>query len=109
RDQSAEYHAFVSALVKQIAQANPKAEFARGTSAAGYYASIAFCGATFMLLAVVILSLGPTLHWVGLVKFVILLTFLPVVWLYVRKNRPRPFDPLVIPSDILPDVPQRTD
>jgi hypothetical protein len=104
-DRSGSYVPFVRALIARIAQANPACRFHAGKPALGYVASLAFLFAIFLLLALV-LWVTETVSLSGLVtvKLIIIAAMLPTLYLYVRKNRPRPFEPAAIPDDLLPSA-----
>ena len=58
-----------------------------------------------LLLGVVLwLTAAVSLHGLVVVKLIIIAAMLPTAYLYVRKNRPRRFDPAAIPDDLLPSV-----
>ena len=46
---------------------------------------------------------GASLSTLVLVKLGILVTYIPLMILYTRKNWPRSFDPAAIPPDLIPD------
>ncbi|HEX2101990.1 MAG TPA: hypothetical protein VHF69_15055 [Candidatus Synoicihabitans sp.] len=102
RDQSAAYRAFVTAVVTRLMPTLPPDAFLRGTTAAGYFGSLAFCIAMFLLAAGLLLTLGPASPTIVVLKLALIVCYLPMLVRYARRNRPRTFDPTHIPADILP-------
>jgi hypothetical protein len=102
-DRSVSYVPFVRELIARITQATSACRFHAGKPTLGYVASLAFLFAMFLLLAIV-LWVTETVSLSGLVtvKLIIIAAMLPTLYLYVRKNRPRPFEPAAIPGDLLP-------
>jgi hypothetical protein len=99
------YVSFVRELVTQIARASPPCRFRAGKPAFQYFMSLAFVFAMLLLLAAVLWLTAPvSWHWLVIIKLVVIAAMLPTFYLYVRKNRPRPFDPAAIPPDLLPSV-----
>ncbi len=45
---------------------------------------------------------GFRISELAMAKLAVIAAFVPVMILYVRKNRPRPFGPAAIPEDALP-------
>ena len=104
-NRSAYYVPFVQELVARVAQANPACRFYAGKPWFHYFASLAFVFAMLLLLGVVLwLTAAVSLHGLVVVKLIIIAAMLPTAYLYVRKNRPRRFDPAAIPDDLLPSV-----
>lgn len=100
-----EYVAFVSALNKQISESNPSAKFIKGSSWVGYIFAI-FMG--FILLAVIVAALvfflTAGIIWIAAIKLGILVFFFPRLFRYIKHNKPGVYDPLNIPSDVLPSI-----
>jgi hypothetical protein len=65
--------------------------------------SVAFMFVFLVVLIYVLwLVAGMPLYWVVGVKLVVLSVMLPFAILYIRRNRPRPFDPDAVPDALLP-------
>ena len=104
-DRSAAYVPLVRELIAQIAQANPACRFHAGKPALGYMASLVFVFAMLLLLGIVLwLTQAVSLHGLVVIKLIVIAAMLPTFYLYVRKNRPRPFEPAAIPDDLLPSA-----
>jgi hypothetical protein len=101
----APFAAFVRQLCAAIAKASPKARFIAGEPAWRYAVVAAITAGLAVSLAYLAIAAVKTVNWglMGLVAFVGGYT----VWqmsLWLRKNRPGSFDPLALPTDLLPTV-----
>ncbi|MBX9990305.1 hypothetical protein [Phreatobacter oligotrophus] len=101
----APFAAFVRRLCAAIAKASPKARFIAGEPAWRYAVVAAITAGLAVSLAYLAIAAVKTVNWglMGLVAFVGGYT----VWqmsLWLRKNRPGSFDPLALPTDLLPTV-----
>ena len=98
------YVPFVRELNRRIAEKNPKIQFKKGSSWAGYVFSI-FIG---ILLFVVIIAaflffLNAGVLWLAAIKLIILIFFFPRLLRYIKRNKPASYDPLNLPANILPN------
>jgi hypothetical protein len=102
-DRAATYVPLVRGLIARASAANPACRFRSGKRPFVYWAEHVVL-LVLLLLLVVVLGLvgGVALSNLVLVKLGIIATFIPVMIMYTRKNRPRRFDPAAIPAEALP-------
>jgi hypothetical protein len=103
-DRRAAYAPFVPELVKRVSEANPQVNLSAGASPAQYYGLV-----VFLVLVAGLLAWGLDLPgrlaeggWGGWVRIGVLLALLPILWAFLRANRPRPFTAEAIPPRLLP-------
>jgi hypothetical protein len=102
---AATYTPLVRALIALIAAANPACDFRIGKKAFLFWAEFAFLFAMFALLVFVLAAFGGYgLSGLVIVKLVIVVSFIPLLLRYMRKNRPGRFKPDAIPDDALPEA-----
>jgi hypothetical protein len=98
------YGSLVRGLVERVAAANPSCRFRAGKRPVVYWAEHIFLFAMIVLLVFVIGTLSgfnfSTIVWV---KLGIVVTYIPLVAAYTRKNWPQHFDPKAIPTELVPD------
>jgi hypothetical protein len=105
-DRSSAYRSFVVELCQRVGAVRREAEFVTGREAWLLNLEIGLCGLMALLLGWVLwLTGGPsrTLVWV---KLGIIAFFLPVLVLYVKRNRPVRFEPGAVPEQVLPPAPK---
>lgn len=104
-NRAATYTPLVRALVAHTAAANPACDFRIGKKAILFWAEFAFLLAMFTLLVFVLMAFGGYgLSGLVIVKLIIVVSFIPLLLRYMRKNRPGRFSPEAIPDDALPAV-----
>jgi hypothetical protein len=103
-DQSAGYRVFVTELCRRVAVAAPQATFVRGRALVVYLIEHAFLLGALIALGFVLWTLGGALRGLVLVKLAIIAFYLPTVVRYAWRSLPAPFDPLNVPSEILPVI-----
>jgi hypothetical protein len=101
-NRGATYVPFMEALVARVAAANPACRFQAGKRLSTYIGEQLFLLAMLLLLVSVLYLTGAPIAGIVAIKLALLAFFVPTMILYVRKNRPRTFDPSEIPDDILP-------
>jgi hypothetical protein len=102
-DRAATYTPLVRGLVARAAAANPACVFRAGKPRLVYWAEHAFLIAMAALLVFVLALVGGSgVSELVLVKLAIIAAFIPLLWSYARKNRPRRFGHDAVPSDLLP-------
>ena len=102
-DRAATYVPLVHGLVARVAAANPDCRFWSGKPALAYWFQIGLILVLVLALVGVITFLtGFNFSDLALVKLAVIVAFIPVMILYVRKNKPRRFDPAAVPEDALP-------
>lgn len=107
-DTSADYVAFVQALIAALRQHAPRCEWIAGASAASYFFNLLATGfifGCFGLISFFLFSVGLT--WLIVLKILLLLFYVPVLLRWVMRNRPRAFSPKLIPPDMLPATAKR--
>jgi hypothetical protein len=103
-DRGASYRPFVRALVARAAAASPACRFRAGKRPLVYWAELVFLLLMAALLVFVLALVGgSSLSDLVLVKLALVVAMVPLLLRYVRKNRPRAFDPPAMPADVLPD------
>jgi hypothetical protein len=103
QDRAGTYVPLVHGLIARIAAINPDCRFWSGKPALVYWLQIgAILVLLLALLAVLAFLTGFELSDLALVKLVVIISFIPVMYLYVRKNKPQQFAPAAIPEDALP-------
>ncbi len=83
--------------------ANPSIRFLRGTNWLNYIFSLlmtAVIGLIVVLLGIYFLMAGAFI--IALVKLLILPFFTPLLFRYLKNNKPGSYDPLQIPEQLLP-------
>lgn len=104
-DRAASYVPLVRGLVARIAAANPACRLRSGKSRFAYWAEHIFLLVMVAALVFVLFLVGGQgLSELAWVKLSIIVSFIPVMLLYTRKNWPRQFEPDAIPDDALPDL-----
>lgn len=101
-DRRETYAPFVRALVARAAAANPQCRFHAGVGPAQFWLTVLFLFAALAIVAVAALSLGIPPLWYLYLKIAVIAVLLPVAFVWIKRNRPRRFDPKAIPADVLP-------
>lgn len=102
-DRAATYTPLVRELIERVAAANPACKFEAGKRLGTYVGEHIFLFLMVLLLVLVIGMVGgASLSTLVMVKLSILITYIPLMILYTRKNWPRSFDPSAIPDELLP-------
>lgn len=102
-DRGATYAPLVRGLIERVAAANPACKFHAGKLPGAYWGEHIFLFLMVVALVYMIgLVGGASLSTLVLVKLGIVVTYVPVMILYTRKNWPRSFDPRAIPDGLLP-------
>lgn len=101
-DRKHDYVPFVKALVAATAAANPKCRFIAGSSAAKYWVNVAALVFSLVVIAAAALLIGIPFTAVIIAKGVVIAFLLPLAISWVKRNRPRVFDPQAIPAEVLP-------
>ena len=101
-DRRPDYVPFIRALIAATAAANPKCQFVAGSNAGKYWLNVASLVFAAVVIAIVAVSIGIPLTAVILAKGIVIAFLLPRAVSWVKRNRPRPFDPAQPPADVLP-------
>jgi hypothetical protein len=100
---AATYVPFVRALVARVAAANPAVQLRSGKRPLAYILEHAVLLAMLLLLALVLELVGGVgLTGMVLIKLMIVACYVPIAFLYMRKNWPRHFAANAVPQDVLP-------
>lgn len=102
-EQSAEFAEFVHELHNMLSQKNPSVVYRSGSTLPAYIANVLL--SVFVLLILLVIGyifLRSGLYGIVAVKTVIILFYIPTMLVLLKKNRPRPYDPTDIPSDLIP-------
>lgn len=98
------YVPFVRELNRKIAGSNPRVQFKKGRSWAGYVFSIFMAIILFVVIIIAFLFfLTAGVLWLAAIKLAILIFFFPRLLRYIKRNKPASYDPLNLPTDILPN------
>jgi hypothetical protein len=102
-DRSDDYVAFVRALHRRLATIDRRPLYRKGSSVAGYLASILI---TVLVFAGLVCGALMLFNWGGpgiaIIKIAILLFFIPTLLGYLRRAVPAFYDPRDLPADALP-------
>ena len=104
-EQNAAYVAFLTELHRRLAAKGKDVRYRAGNSLGAYIGNWALTIFIFVMLALVLFVLIPNWGgtWIVFAKLVVILFFIPVLIRYMRKAKPRTYDPLAIPAEVLPD------
>jgi len=103
RDTSTEYAQFVRELHAALPRVNPGCQFVAGCTGARYWINVAamvFTALVLMALLAFLVMVG--MHWIALLKMLLIAAFTPVAIQWLRRNRPRRYQPTAIPEEVLP-------
>jgi hypothetical protein len=102
-DRAASYRPLVRELVMRVAAANPACTFWAGKSRLVYWTQHIFL-LVLLLLMVFVLGYfsGFNLSELAMAKLAVIIGFIPLAFLYARKNYPQRFAPPDIPHEVLP-------
>jgi hypothetical protein len=101
-DRAATYAPLVQGLAARVAQANPACRFWAGKSRLVYWSQHIFLFALLLMVFVLGYLAGFNLSELAMAKLAVIIGFIPLMFLYARKNYPRQFIPPNIPSQVLP-------
>ena len=102
-DLAPSYAAFVRALHEQMARINPSIQYVRGISKLGYAMSMLVMVFLIALLGVAgFLLINGVTHPIVWVKLALLLYFTPMLYKYLKRNKPGVYDPAHVPEDLIP-------
>jgi hypothetical protein len=96
------YAPFVRALIARTSAANPQCRFFAGVGPAQFWGTALLLFVSLAVLAIAVFSLGVPALWYLYLKIAVLIVLLPVAFVWIKRNRPRRFQPSAIPADILP-------
>lgn len=99
---STEYRAFVIALCRGVALANPTARFLRGRPRSAMLVENGFLLVLFLVMIAVFAFLKTTMHWFQILQVVLIVIYFPLAVMSYRRNRPGVFNPLQPPDEVLP-------
>lgn len=96
------YRDWVENLISRVSAQQPQCRFVCGVSWLSWlFNSLFLCG-SLLLLAMVLFFLWTAVGWWAILKMLIIAFFLPRAFLWITRNRPKPFDPRQIPREMLP-------
>ena len=97
------YSAFVRALHRRLAERNAPVIYRKGSSPAAYAGNLVLTVVIFGMIALAfVLLFNFGVVWIAVAKLAIILFFVPTLIRYLRRSRPRAYDPRAIPADALP-------
>jgi hypothetical protein len=105
-EKNAEYSAFLVELHRRLAAKGKDVRYHSGNSVGAYVGNWLLTIFIFLMLALAVFVLIPNWGgtWIVFAKLALILVFLPVLVRYMRKAKPRTYDPLAIPKDVLPET-----
>lgn len=98
------YVPFVRALIARASAANPQCRFFAGVSPAQFWGTTLLLFVSLAILAIAVLGLGVPALWYLYLKIAVLVVLVPVAFVWIKRNRPRRFQPSAIPADVLPAI-----
>jgi hypothetical protein len=101
-DRTASYLELVNAVIRRTAMVNSGCKFFSGSTWLGYASSVTVLVISFALLAGVLYLMPGGISSLVVVKLLLILVYLPVAWLWIKRNKPATFPPDAIPVDLLP-------
>lgn len=103
RDTSADYSGFVRALTAALARHAPGCRCLAGASGATYVLSVlATVGLVLCLGLISVFLLASGLTWLIAIKLVIVIFYVPALVRWLKRNRPRPLNPVALAPAVLP-------
>ncbi|NHK28353.1 hypothetical protein FF098_010595 [Parvularcula flava] len=104
-DRSVAFSEFTRFVIDRVRSASPTARLMAGAPAVSYFAQLFFVAAVFFVLALVIFSLPINFGNLAVTVFIkaaIIIIFLPFLFKWIVKGRPRQVAFDAIPKDYLP-------
>ncbi len=101
-DRSPSYIALIHLLIPRIASLNPRCVFRTGTSHLSWWGQAAFLSIVFGILLIVLILLYSAIGPLAIIKLVLIALFIPVAIRWFIKNKPKAFNPSVIPEELMP-------
>jgi len=102
-EQNKEYNEFIIDLNKKLAEFDDKIIFSSGTTTALYFIySITMIFSAIVLLGVFYFILTSGVIWIVIAHLLFMLYLLPSAIRFMKKNKPRSYNPSEIPKDMLP-------
>ncbi len=102
KDQSGEYVRWVHELHRQSISANPNCHYFAGLSKLRYFINATFLVSIALLLIILMVLMASTLPAIAIIKLIIVACYLPILVQWLRRNKPRTYDPTAIPQVVLP-------
>lgn len=98
------YCEFIEALHEKASEVNPNISYHQGTTKINYIFSI-FISVFIVVVLLFAIFYSFSHQFMGLVavKVIVLLFSFPYLITYIKNNRPQPYDPKQIPSEVLPN------
>ena len=109
-DTSPEYVAFIRALHAAMIVHSPRCRYYAGAGWGSYVLNLlatAWIGLCFAAISWFLSRVNLT--WMIAIKVALLLFYMPVLVHWLHRNRPREYEPEVIPPDVLPVVPSHSE
>ena len=105
-EKNEEYVALLRELHRRIAAKGGTTRFRKGNSTLAYIFNILLTIFIFAMLALAFFMLASFgLVWIAVVKLGIIMFFIPTLIRYIKRVKPETYDPLHVPADALPDLP----
>lgn len=101
-NRSKSYNALIHLLIPRIASLNPHCIFKSGTSYLSWCAQALMIVVLFFALIFVLIALYTAIGPLVIIKLIIIAFFIPTLFRWFMKNKPRTFDPSEIPKSLLP-------
>lgn len=101
-DRGDSYRALVTALIERTAVANPATIFATGEPRLYYWFTLALIAMVFAAILAMAFIVGLEWPWRVAAVLMLAVASLPLLLVWLRRNRLRRLDPGAIPADMLP-------
>ncbi len=102
-DKSTDYRQFVRTLNDAIRTHSPQATFEAGAGVGKYIFSVGLLALSLVaLIVVVVVTQGDGWSEITWTKFWLVLPLLPLGVIWIKRNRPRTYDPKALPGELLP-------
>jgi hypothetical protein len=105
-DRSESYRALVITLIHRTAMANPGCRFTSGNTLISYLAQVTVLLGGFLILAAALYLMSSAISSLIVVKLILILVYIPVAVMWMKKNKPAIFSPDAPPENLLPKKPE---
>ena len=101
-DRSDSYKIFLTSLHEKLGRQNTHCAFYAGTTALSFWLNAVFLGTVLLILLVLGIIMITAIPAVALVKFALILFYLPTCWRWFKRNKPQSYQATAIPPSVLP-------
>lgn len=102
-NRSETFNAFVDAFHQALRKANPGVKYMAGSTPAAFVGNLLVSLFVLVVLAFIAFFLFTSgMYGIVLVKAAIILFYVPVMLIQLKKNIPKSYDPAAIPTELMP-------